>query len=134
MANNSPMSDSHKAALAVGRQEGKAVRAYLEAFEANKPKRGRKRTSDTVSKRLDAIDAEMAAAGGIDRLLLVQERLDLQAELKAMGQTVDMGALEAAFVDAAKGYGERKGISLAAWREIGIPAELLQRAGISRRG
>src|SRR5689334_9539098 len=37
------MSDEHKAALAEGRAQGRAVRLYLEALEANKPKRGRKR-------------------------------------------------------------------------------------------
>jgi hypothetical protein len=38
------MSKQHKAALAVGRAEGLAVRRYLDALEAHKPKRGRKRT------------------------------------------------------------------------------------------
>ena len=50
------MSDSHKAALAEGREQGRAVRRYLEALEAHKPKRGRKRTPDSVQKRLAAID------------------------------------------------------------------------------
>ena len=53
------MSDEHKAALAQGRSEGKAVRDYLEALRANKPKRGRKRTADSIKKRLAAIDAEL---------------------------------------------------------------------------
>ena len=39
------MSAEHKAALAQGRSEGKAVRDYLDALRANKPKRGRKRTA-----------------------------------------------------------------------------------------
>lgn len=38
------MSDDHKAALAEGRAQGRAVRAYLEGLEASKPRRGRKRT------------------------------------------------------------------------------------------
>ena len=37
------MSAQHKEALAVGRDEGRAVRRYLEALEAHKPRRGRKR-------------------------------------------------------------------------------------------
>ena len=36
------MSDAHKEALAEGREQGRAVRRYLEALEANKPRRGRK--------------------------------------------------------------------------------------------
>jgi len=33
------MSAGHKAALAAGREEGRAVRRYLEVLEANRPKR-----------------------------------------------------------------------------------------------
>ena len=51
-----PMSDAHKAALAEGREQGRAVRAYLDAVEANAPKRGRKRTPESIAKRLDAIE------------------------------------------------------------------------------
>ena len=47
-----PMSSEHKAALARGREHGRAVKNYLEALSANKPKRGRKRTPDSINKRL----------------------------------------------------------------------------------
>ena len=47
---------SHKAALAQGERKGRAVREYLDALRANKPKRGRKRTPDSIKKRLAAID------------------------------------------------------------------------------
>ena len=53
-----PMTDAHKAALAKGRTESQAVRVYLEALRANKPVRGRKRTPESIGKRLAAIDAE----------------------------------------------------------------------------
>ena len=46
------MTDEHKAALAEGRNHARTVGQYLEALEANKPKRGRKRTADSVKKRL----------------------------------------------------------------------------------
>ena len=36
------MSEAHKAALSEGRAQGRAVRRYLEALDAHKPKRGRK--------------------------------------------------------------------------------------------
>jgi hypothetical protein len=55
-----PMSDAHKAALAEGRSQGRAVRTYLEALEAHKPKRGRKRTPESTKKRLAKIDADFA--------------------------------------------------------------------------
>jgi hypothetical protein len=53
------MSESHKAALAEGREQGRAVRRYLEALEAHKPKRGRKRTPESVQKRLAAIEEKL---------------------------------------------------------------------------
>ena len=126
------MSDAHKAALATGRSEGKVVRDYLEALRANKPARGRKRTPDSIAKRLSAIDNEIGNADAVKELRLVQERIDLQAELAIMGTTVDMGALEAEFVKVAKAYGERTGVSLAAWRAVGINPAVLKAAGISR--
>ena len=79
------MSDSHKAALATGRVEGKVVRDYLEALRANKPARGRKRTPESIAKRLAAIDGEIAGADAVKELRLVQERLDLEAALATMG-------------------------------------------------
>ena len=126
------MSDAHKAALATGRVEGKIVRDYLEALRANKPARGRKRTPDSIAKRLAAIDAELAGADAVKELRLVQERLDLEAELSTMGATVDISALEAEFVKVAKSYGQRTGVSYAAWRAVGVAPAVLKAAGIAR--
>lgn len=126
------MTDSHKAALERGRAEGRVVRDYLEALRSNKPKRGRKRTPDSITKRLAAIEVELGEASAIDELQLLQERRDLQAELAGMGGGIDIDDLELAFVDVAKGYGDRKGISYATWRDVGVPAATLKRAGIGR--
>jgi len=65
---------------------------------------------------------------------LIQERMDLLAEKQAMSQAVDMSGLEEEFVKAAKAYSQRKGISYSAWRELGVPSDVLKRAGISRTG
>jgi hypothetical protein len=127
-----PMSDEHKAALAEGRNQGRSVRRYLEALEAHKPKRGRKRTPDSIQKRLARIDSELASADPLKRLQLIQERIDLQAELEASDAKVDLTELEDGFVKAAAEYSARKGISYAAWRELGVEAAVLKRAGVSR--
>jgi hypothetical protein len=126
------VSDSHKAAMAEGRTQSRAIAAYLEALESHKPKRGRKRTPDSIDKRLTAIDKSLESANPIKRLSLIQERLDLLTEKEALEGNVDISAFEDQFVDAAKGYSERKGISYAAWRELGVPPAVLKRAGISR--
>ena len=126
------MSNEHKAALAEGRSQGRAVRRYLEALEAHKPKRGRKRTPDSVRKRLERIETEIPAADPLKRLMLIQERLDLQAELANSEDAVDLEGLESEFADVARDYGQRKGISYAAWRELGVSPAVLKRAGIGR--
>lgn len=126
------MSTAHKSALAEGRTNGRAVRNYLEALAANKPKRGRKRTPESVAKRIDAIDAMIDDADALKRLLLTQERVDLQAELESMGSGVDISDLEAAFIEVAAEYGEKKGISYRTWRDTGVSAAVLKAAGIGR--
>lgn len=130
-ARNKP-SDEHLKALAKGRSESAMVRRYLVALESHKPRRGRKRTPDSMKRRLNAIETELRSADPLTRLGLIQERIDLQAQLDAESSGVDMKALEEEFIRAAKTYGERKGITYAAWRELGVDPALLRKAGISR--
>ena len=130
----SPMTQEHKDALAQGREQGRSVRRYLDALEAHRPKRGRKRTPESIQKRLDDIETRLEAADPLTRLQLRQERRDLQAELEAKSDGVDLAQLEEDFVRAAKAYGERKGISYATWREQGVDPAVLRRAGIRRGG
>lgn len=128
----SPMSAEHKEALARGRAEGKAVRDYLEALRATKPKRGRKRTPDSINKRLAAISDELAEADALTELKLIEERRQLTEELSSMGSTVDVTELERQFVEVAKSYSDRQGISYASWRDVGVEAKVLREAGITR--
>ena len=131
-AKKSTMSDSHKEALALGREQGRLVRRYVDALEANRPKRGRKRTLETVSRRLKEVEQLLDDAQGLDRVHLIQERMDLRNEMTVKSTVIDLSELEAGFVEAAAAYGRRKGISYAAWREAGVPSAVLSRAGIGR--
>jgi hypothetical protein len=126
------MSNEHKAALAEGRDQGRAVRRYLEALEANKPRRGRKRSPDSLKKRLAAIEAEIAGADPLKKVHLVQERADLQEALDASESNVDVDQLEKDFIKSAAPYSERKGITYSTWREVGVSAAVLDKAGITR--
>lgn len=126
------MSDAHKRALAEGRKLGQAVREYLEALDEHRPKRGRRRTPDSIQKRLDAISERLKTARPLVRVQLAQERINLRAELQKLSVKIDLSKLENNFVKAAREYANRKGISYAAWREAGVPAEILRKAGISR--
>ncbi|MBW3626111.1 MAG: hypothetical protein KY412_00705 [Actinobacteria bacterium] len=128
------VSDEQKAAMAEGRAQSRSIAPYLEALEAHKPKRGRKRTPESIDKRLATIDRELDDANQIKRLSLVQERLDLLEERENLQRDVDLSQYEDDFVENAKSYGERKGISYQAWRELGVPAAVLKRAGITRAG
>lgn len=133
-AKKSTMSDSHKEALAVGREQGRLVRRYVDALEANRPKRGRKRTLETVSLRLKEVERQLETAQGLDRVHLIQQRMDLRGEMTSKSTVVDLAELEAGFISAAAEYGRRKGISYAAWREAGVPSTVLSKAGIGRSG
>lgn len=130
--NKSPMSEEHKAALARGRSEGAAVRAYLEALETHRPKRGRKRTVEGIKAKLESIASELESATGIAKLDLMQERRDLEKELQEREEIVDISSLEQGFISVAKDYGDRKGIEYATWREFGVSAAVLKSAGIKR--
>jgi hypothetical protein len=123
------MSDKHKKALAEGRHQGKAVRDYLAALEAEAHNpRGRKPTHDP-SEIQTQIDAEPDPAKRLD---LIQKRLDLEERLASENGSVDLDALEKDFVAAVKPYAERRGISYTALREAGVPASVLKQAGIAR--
>jgi hypothetical protein len=124
-----PLTEDHKAALALGREESRTVRAYLDGLRAHRPRRGRKRSPESIQKRLRAIEAEVLDADPIKELRLIQERRDLAA---ALATQPDLGESEAAFLKIAASYGSRNGISYGAWREVGVEASVLSEAGISR--
>ncbi|MCC5951073.1 MAG: hypothetical protein JJU45_03155 [Acidimicrobiia bacterium] len=126
------LTDEHKAALAEGRAQGRAIRSYLKAIEAGTGQRGRKRSPESIRKRIETLNEDIAHAEDVKRLSLVQERIDLERQLAATEQADDLPELEAEFIKYAAGYSERKGISYAAWREVGVPAAVLRSAGISR--
>lgn len=126
------VSADHKAKLAQGRKEARVVSKYLEAISAGKGKRGRKRTPESINMQITKIDREIADAPAIRRLELTQKRNDLAAERDRLSARVDLAALENDFVKIAKSYSKRTGINYGAFRSVGVPADVLKRAGISR--
>ena len=128
------MSEDHKAAIAAGRIEAAAVRDYLDALETRRPKPGRRVSPEALTARRADIDAQLAAGTmkPIKRLELMQDRRGIDARLADLQTEPDMTAVEAGFITHAATYGTRKGIVYATWREFGVPAELLGRAGITR--
>ena len=116
------------------KSEVAAIRDYLKALEQSAPQRGRKRTTESVGRQIVTLEGELAGASVTKRLGLIQQRIELEADLEALSQaaSVDLTALEAGFATYAAAYGGRRGISYAAWREIGVSSTTLKSAGIRR--
>ena len=125
------ISDDQKEALSMGREQSRIVRRYLEAISESRPRPGRKRTEESIRTQLALIDEKLSEANPLNRLHLVQQKMDLENELSQMQTKLDLGPLEEAFLEVAAEYGARKGISRQAWREVGVPLETLKRAGIT---
>jgi hypothetical protein len=125
------MTQEHKDALARGRREARAIKAYLEALSSRRP--GRPVTPESLTQRIERLEARIETeTDPLKRVDLVQARIDATEALKRVAVAADMSALEAGFVEHAKGYSARKGISYNAWREAGVPAAVLRQAGIAR--
>ena len=126
------MSAEHKEALAKGRAQGRAVREYLAALEQRR-RPGRRLDRETLESRLPEVQKQIDdEPDPAKRVELIQKRLDLEERLVELAEEPDLEALENAFVSAAAEYSERKGITYTAWREAGVPAAVLKRAGVRR--
>jgi hypothetical protein len=127
------MTAEHKDALAKGRQQASAVRLYLEHLESSAPRRGRKR--DTSPERIQEVEDQIAdASSPLQRLQLLQLRHDLELAAEEQDDPQEGERLRKQFVKAARAYARAKGIEYASWRELGVPAEVLKEAGITRSG
>lgn len=124
-----PMTEEHKAALARGRKESRAIKAYLEALDARRP--GRPVSKESLTKRMDKVNQKLEESDNpLEAVDLIQSKLDIEKALSELEDAVDMGTLEAGFVEHASSYSDRKGVSYTAWREFGVPANVLRAAGI----
>jgi hypothetical protein len=127
------LSASHKKALAAGRTMSATVDRYLSAVNTPK-RRGRKVSKASLQQRLVDARAKARSATGVDKVLAAQEVRDLQNRIASIdaGGGSDLKSLEAAFVKIAKQFGENRGIGYGAWRDAGVPAPVLKKAGIAR--
>jgi hypothetical protein len=125
------MSDEHKAALARGRAEARAIKAYLGALAARKP--GRPVNQETLTRRLERVKQKLKAAENpLEVVDLIQSRLEIERAIEEVDDAADISLLEAGFVMHAASYSERRGVSYTAWREFGVPASALRAAGIKQ--
>ncbi len=126
------MTQEHKDALAEGRRQSRAIKAYLEALDTPK-RRGRPVTPETLQAKISDLDGKVRdESDPLRRVDLIQARLDAEEALGNVEATEDMEGLEAGFVEYGSAYSDRKGISYAAWREAGVPAPVLKAAAVKR--
>ncbi len=126
------MTTTHKAALARGREMSTIVDRYLSVVNVPK-KRGRRVSPAVLRKRLTAAEATRKSSTGVAKVLAAQEVRDLRTRLaETSGDGTNAKTLEASFVKVARQFSVNRGISYAAWRDAGVPAAVLQRAGIAR--
>ena len=126
-----PMSEEHKAALAQGRREGRAVKDYLRLLNSRRP--GRPVTRESLEKRISGLNEKIASEDDpLKKLEMIQSRIDAEDQMSELEDAVDADAIEKEFVEVAKSYSDRKGITYSAWREAGVSAQVLRDAGIPR--
>jgi hypothetical protein len=70
----------------------------------------------------------------LQRLQLIQLRKDLEAAAETDDDPAEGERLRNAFVKTARPYSQSKGITYGTWREMGVPADALREAGITRGG
>jgi hypothetical protein len=112
----------------VRRAETNAVAAYLTALRAPKvPARSRA----NLEQRRAQIEQWIAEESSpIREVELIQQRLDIDAQISQLDHAARLPELEEAFVNEAASWAKRSGISAAALREAGVPASVLRRAGL----
>jgi hypothetical protein len=125
------MSEEHKAALARGRREGRAVKEYLRLVGSRRP--GRPVTRESLEKKAAALAERIdAESDPLKKLEMIQSRLDAEDQMAELAEAVDADAIEKEFIEVAGSYSERKGITYSAWREAGVSAHTLREAGVPR--
>lgn len=126
------MTQEHKDALAEGRRQSRAIKAYLEALDAPK-RRGRPVTPESLQTKIEDLSTRLRdESDPLRRVDLIQARLDAEEALDNLEVAENLEGLEAGFVEYGAAYSERKDISYAAWREAGVPASVLKDAGVKR--
>lgn len=125
------LTPEHKEALAKGRQQGKIVRAYLEAI-SDRP-RGRRISKVDLEARLDQTlnELESDELDPVNRVKLIQERINLEKRL-ARYDKADLGDLEKGFIEAAKPWAESHGVTYVAFKQAGVPDPVLRAAGLAK--
>ena len=125
------MSAEHKEALAQGRREASAIKKYLGALGRRRP--GRPVTPESLKKRVADLSVRLSGEQNALRAVELRQQIIEAGEALAEADTAaSVDELETGFIEHAASYSDRKGISYAAWRQSGVPAHVLKKAGVRR--
>lgn len=115
-------------------EQERTVRRYLSDVEGGRAGRSAKRTADAVGNRITKVDELLVSADPLSRVHLTQERIELHAEYVRLtnGHQQERSQLERDFLRVVRSYGDRHGITYAAWRQVGVEAAVLEKAGIRK--
>ena len=115
------------------RTEAAIVREYLDALARHRRPKGR-RNAAYLTKRLEEINQQLAegVSSAMQRVELIQERMDCEADLTDLEDTAAFEAAEKQFIEHGGAWAERKGITKAALREFGVTPAVLRQAGIAQ--
>lgn len=108
--------------------EWRIVSDYLASLDAKT--RYTKRFRNPEEQLEKVVETLAETTDPIVRLELVQRKMDIERFIEE-SQVDPSAQYRAKFVEVASSYGDRKGISYAAWREVGVPAAVLKEAGIT---
>jgi hypothetical protein len=107
------------------RAAAEAVRNYIDGLRRAPHPPGPHVSPAAITQRLARIEIELLTAPPMRELHLIQERHDLHERARWYER-------EARFVDVARTYSKRHGITYDTWLAVGVPDRILRRAGLRR--
>lgn len=122
---------THKQALFDAKSESQKISHYLRALENRKKGRGPRKNPDVLERRIASLQVYVKEATGLRRLQAVQRIRNMQREQSELADAGNFGKFEADFIASAKSYSEKNGIDYGSWREVGVDAAVLKKAGIA---
>lgn len=127
-----PLGEENKKLMALGRERSRIVDAYIKALQNHKY-RGRGITPldpEKLKDRIAELDERIKKASGMDRVVLIQERLNCQNQLSSLDKEKEFQELEARFLSVIRQVSIDRKISYQAWREAGVTVRTLAKAGM----
>lgn len=115
----------------------RAVRRYLDRLDQQQERRrgGDRRPTQRLEEVKGKLDAALSnGVRGLQRVQLIQQRREVEEEIRGRKAARTPEAPDDAdFVTHGRLYAAAKGITYGAFREFGVPAAVLRRAGIARK-